>query len=98
VCMFRGLLQEVEPKLTLWPYVDLGIALHSGQGTLKSVAVNVGVWNSLNPGSSRSNGPTGHIHYEEDFYTTLNLGFGGGVGIGLTYMALTSPNNLFNTV
>jgi hypothetical protein len=70
----------------------------SGDGGLKSVAVNFGVWNSLHTGSSGSDGPSKHLHYEEDFYTTLSLGFGGGVTVGTTYMALTSPNNMFNTV
>jgi hypothetical protein len=98
VYVFRGLLQELDPKITMWPYGDLGITLASGDGGVKSVGVNVGVWNSLNTGSSGTDGPSGHAHYEEDFYTTLNLGFGGGVGVGLTYMALTSPNNMFNTV
>lgn len=98
VYLFRGILQESDPKLTLWPYGDLGIALASGEGGLKSVAVNIGVWNSLHTGSAGSDGVSEHAHYEEDFYTTLNLGFGGGVGVGLTYMALTSPNFMFDTV
>jgi hypothetical protein len=82
----------------MWPYGDLGIALFSGEGGLKSIAVNVGVWNSVNTGDSGSDGPTRHAHFEEDFYSTLNLGFGGGVGVGLTYMALTYPNGFFDTV
>ena len=98
VYVFRGLLQELDPKITLWPYGDLGIALASGDGGVTSVGVNIGVWHSLNTGSSGTDGPSGHAHYEEDFYTTLNLGFSGGLGVGFTYMALTSPNNMFNTV
>jgi hypothetical protein len=97
IYFFRGIRQEVDPGLTLWPYGDIGLALASGDGTVKSVGVNLGVWNSLHTGSSGSDGP-GRIHYEEDFYATLGLGFGGGVTVGTTYMALTSPNNLFNTV
>jgi hypothetical protein len=101
IYFFRGTRQETEPKLTMWPYAGLGIALFSGDGGLKSVGVNVGLWNSLHTGSSGSNeetGGNGYAHYEEDFYTTLNLGFGGGVTVGATYMALTSPNLRFNTV
>lgn len=98
IYFFRGLRQETDPKLTMWPYGDLGIALFSGDGGLKSVGVNVGVWNSLHTGSSGTNGSSGHAHYEEDFYATLGLGFGGGVTVGATYMALTSPNLIFNTV
>ena len=98
VYMFRGILQESDPKFTMWPWADLGIALASGEGAVKSVAVNIGVWESLHTGSAGTNGTSGHAHYEEDFYTTLNLGFGGGVGVGITYMALTSPNFMFETV
>lgn len=98
IYFFRGIRQEADPKLTAWPYGDLGIALFSGDGGVKSVGVNVGVWNSLHTGSSGTNGVSGHAHYEEDFYATLALGFGGGVTVGATYMALTSPNLMFNTV
>ena len=70
----------------------------SGDGGLKSVGVNFGVWNSLQTGSSGSDGPTGKLHYEEDFYATLALGFGGGVGLATTYTSYTSPNGMFTTV
>jgi hypothetical protein len=95
--IFRGFVQEADPKITLWPYVDLGFALASGDGALESIGVNVGVWSSVQTGSSGSGGPTGGAHYEQDFYVTLNLGLGGGVAVGTTYMALTSPNGLFDT-
>jgi hypothetical protein len=95
---FRGIRQETDPALTMWPYGDLGIALHSADKGLRSAAVNIGVWNSLHTGTSGTDGVSGKLHYEEDFYATLNLGFGGGVSLGTTYMALTSPNNMFATV
>ncbi len=65
---------------------------------VKSAAVNFGVWNSLHTGSSGSDGPSEKLHYELDFYTTLSLGFGGGVSLGTTYTAYTSPNNMFQSV
>src|SRR5262245_49773698 len=72
VYVFRGFVQESEPKLTLFPYGDLGIALvDSAGGTLKTLSLNVGVWNSLQTGSSGSDGPSGHLHYEEDFYSSV---------------------------
>jgi len=95
---FRGIRQEADPSLTQWPYADLGLALYAGDGGLKSVGINVGVWNSLHTGTSGSGGSASSLHYEEDFYTTLSLGFGGGVTVGTTYMALTSPNSMFATV
>jgi hypothetical protein len=98
VYFFRGIRQEADPALTMWPYADLGIALASGDGAVKSVGVNVGLWNSLHTGTSGSDGSTGLLHYEEDFYTTLALGFGGGVTLGTTYTAYTSPNGIFDTV
>jgi len=98
VYVFRGLVQEADPQITVFPYGDIGITLTSGEGLIKSSAVNFGLWNSLNTGSSGTDGPSGHAHYEEDFSTRLNLLFGGGVAIGAGYMARTSPNNMFNTV
>ncbi len=99
VYFFRGIRQEFDAKLTLFPYGDIGIALSSdGKGGLKSSSINFGVWNSLNTGTSGSDGASGRIHYEEDFYTTLNLGFGGGVGVATTFTAYTSPNGGFGTI
>jgi hypothetical protein len=96
--IFRGIVQERDPKLTLWPHADLRIALLSGDGGLKTIGVNFGVWNSLQTGSSGLDGPTKRLHYEEIFYSTLALGFGGGVTIGTTFSAYTSPNGMFTTV
>jgi len=92
VYYFRGIRQEVDPKFTIFPYGDGGIALFSGDGGLKSASLNFGVWNSLHSGSTGSDGPSNQIHYEEDFYTTLTLGFGKGMSLGTTYTAYTYPN------
>jgi hypothetical protein len=96
--VFRGIVQEADSKLTLFPYGDLGIAFYSGDGGIKSASVNFGVWNALLTGSSGLDGDTEKLHYEEDFYATLNLGFGGGMSLGTTYTAYTSPNGMFGTV
>ena len=96
--VFRGIVQEADSKLTLFPYGDLGISLFSGDGAIKSASVNFGVWNALLTGSSGSDGITDKLHYEEDFYTTFSLGFGGGFGLATTWTAYTSPNGMFNTV
>jgi hypothetical protein len=98
VYFFRGIRQETDPGLTMWPFADLGIALASSDTGVRSVGVNVGVWNSLHTGTSGSDSQFGLLHYEEDFYATLALGFGGGVTLGTTYTAYTSPNGLFDTV
>jgi hypothetical protein len=96
--MFRGIRQEGDEELVTWPFADLGIALYSGDGGLRSVGVNVGTWNSLHTGSSGLDSLSGKLWYESDFYATLGLGFGGGVSLGTTYTAYTSPNNSFATV
>jgi hypothetical protein len=95
--MFRGIRREDE-NLIVWPYFDLGIALHSGDGRLKSVGVHLGTWNSLHRGLSGSGGPSAKLWYESDFYATLGEGFGAGTSLGVTYTAYTSPNNMFSTI
>ena len=95
--MFRGIRQD-DTKVITWPYADLGLSLHSGDGALESVGVNIGTWNSLHTGAAGSDGPSGKLWYESDFYATLGLGFGGGVSLGTTYTAYTSPNSAFGTV
>src|SRR5438045_3734673 len=53
IYFFRGMRQEGDPKITLQPYGDLGIAFGD------HAKVNVGVWNSLHTGTSGTGGPTG---------------------------------------
>jgi hypothetical protein len=95
--MFRGIRQN-STGIAIWPAADLGIALYSGDGGVKSVGINLGSWNSLHTGDTGTDGPSGKFWYEGDFYTTLGLGFGGGVSLATTYTAYTSPNNSFSTV
>jgi hypothetical protein len=92
VYYFRGIRQEADPKFTLFPYGDGGVALYSGDGPLKSASINFGVWNSLHGGSTGSEGPSKQMHYEEDFYSTLTFGFAKGMSVGATYTAYTYPN------
>src|SRR5262245_45231123 len=47
----RGIRQD-DTKVIMWPALDLGMAVYSGDGGLKSVGVNVGSWNSLHTGSA----------------------------------------------
>lgn len=98
VYVFRGLVQEVDPGLTVLPSLDIGVALSSGDGLVKSLGLNLGTWHSFQTGSSGAAGPSKLSHYQENLYSTLNLGLGAGVDVGVTYMALTSPNRMFNTV
>jgi hypothetical protein len=98
IYFFRGIRQETDPGFTMFPAADLGIALGSSDGAIKSVGVNFGLWNSLQTGSSGTDGPTEQLHYEEDFYATLGLGFAQGFSLGTTFTAYTSPNGIFGTV
>jgi hypothetical protein len=94
---FRGIPQD-DTGVVMWPSGDLGFALFSGDGALKSVGVNIGTWNSLHTGSAGSDGPSGKLWYESDFYAGASLGFAKGTALGVTYTAYTSPNGLFGTV
>jgi hypothetical protein len=95
--MFRGIRQH-STGIAMWPVADLGIAVYSGDGSLRSAGVNLGLWNSLHTGDTGQDGPTGKLWYESDFYARLNLGFGGGASAAAVYTAYTSPNNAFTTV
>src|SRR5215213_2601128 len=97
VYMFRGIRQD-DTKVMVWPAVDLGLSLYSGDGGLKSAVVDFGSWNSLHTGNAGLNGASKKLWYESDFYTSLSLGFGGGVTLGTTYTAYTSPNAAFSNV
>lgn len=95
---FRGIRQEADPKLTLWPYGDLGITLASDRRGRQKVAVNVGVWNSLHTGTAGSGKVNGYsTHYEEDFYSGIT--FGSSIAaMSARYIARTSPNRAFATI
>jgi len=87
--MFRGIRQNSTGMAT-WPWLDVRINAFEGDGGLKSVGINIGSWNSAHskPGA----------WYESDFYTTLGLGFGGGVTLSTTYTSYTSPDDAFTHV
>jgi hypothetical protein len=95
--MFRGIRQNAT-GIALWPVADVGFAVYSGDGGLKSAGINIGTWNSLNTGDTGRDGPSGKLWYESDFYAKLALGFGGGVSVSTTFTAYTSPNNTFTSV
>lgn len=97
VYMFRGIRQD-DTKVMIWPAADIGLNLFSGDGGLKSVAVDFGSWNSLHTGKAGLKGASKKLWYESDFYTSVALGFAGGVSLGTTYTAYTSPNAGFTNV
>jgi len=100
--MFRGIRQNVG-EVSIWPFVDVGIPLASGDGALKSVTLNLGTWNALHTEIdeasfvNRDGDPTGNKWYESDLYATLGFGFG-TTTLGFTYTSYMSPANLFHNV
>jgi len=99
VYVFRGIVREQDPQFTMQPWGELGFALRSGgNGAMRDVKVSVGVWNSLQTGSSGSNGFSQRLHYEEDFYSVLSLGLAGRFTLAAAFTAYTSPNVMFDTV
>ena len=87
---FRGIRQNGS-EVSIWPFVDLGIPLATGDGALKTVTLNLGTWNAFHTELSDNK------WYESDLYATLGLGFGPTV-LSFNYTAYTSPADLFNTV
>ena len=87
---FRGIRQNYA-GMAIWPFVDLGIPVFSGDGGLKSVNINVGSWNSIHTNQFPDDIATDEDKwYESDFYATLGFGFSKAT-LGLTYTAYMSP-------
>jgi hypothetical protein len=95
--MFRGLRQD-DTRVIMWPSTDAGIRLHSDRNGVADAALHVGTWNSLNTGVTGTQGPTGRLWYESDFYAALALTLVPGLDLGTTFTAYTSPNSSFSTV
>jgi hypothetical protein len=97
---FRGIRQNTE-GMSIWPYVDVGIPLFSGDGSLKAVTLNLGTWNAfhtqIDDFTNLDGEVTSNKWYESDLYATLGLGFGPSV-LSFNYTSYTSPANLFNHV
>jgi hypothetical protein len=85
---FRGIRQNYA-GMAIWPFVDLGIPVLSGDGALKTVTVNVGSWNSIHTNQNEAVEDESKW-YESDFYATLGLGFSKAT-VGFTYTAYMSP-------
>jgi hypothetical protein len=86
--MFRGIRQNYS-GMAIWPFVDLGAPVFSGDGALKSVNINVGSWNSIH--TDQFDGVEDEPKwYESDFYATLGFGFSKAT-LGFTYTAYMSP-------
>jgi hypothetical protein len=98
---FRGIRQNAG-EASIWPYIDFGGTLAKGDGSVKSVSINVGTWNAFHTEKDDAINLDGELTsnkwYESDLYGTLGLGFGGGVSLGTTYTSYMSPGNYFGHV
>src|SRR5687767_15852350 len=72
---FRGIRQNSE-GVSIWPYIDFGFTPFTGDGSLKTVGVNVGTWNAFNSQINEEDFGTGDKWYESDLYATVSCGFG----------------------
>jgi len=93
--MFRGIYQE-DSGAIVPPFVDVGVLLYQGTGTLKSVTVNGGIWNSLHSGPSGNSG-RGNPWYEADYYGGVTFALGRWKP-GALFTSYTSPNDAFGSV
>jgi hypothetical protein len=83
VYVFRGMVQEEEPTISLTPSADVTVAFGSAR-------VHLGTWHALLGGSSGENGPTGRLHYEERFSAGVALPVG-GLAVDATYTSYSGP-------
>ena len=90
---FRGIRQNTD-GVSIWPFVDFGGTLATGDGALKSVTLNAGSWNAFHSQINEDDFGTDNKWYESDLYATLGLGFGRGA-LALTYTSYMSPADLF---
>jgi hypothetical protein len=97
---FRGIRQNTG-EVSIWPFVDVGIPTYKGDGSLKTVTINVGTWNAFHTEIqdfiNRDGDVTSNKWYESDLYGTLGLGFG-TTTLGFTYTSYMSPANLWHNV
>jgi hypothetical protein len=88
--VFRGIVQEFNPKVTFQPFVDVGIAVND------KTTVNVGTWNSFHSGSNKQE-PFDGPFYESDVYASVTF-VAGKWKPGLLYTLYTSPNGGYEGV
>lgn len=80
--VFRGIQQEFDPKFTIQPFVDFGIAASD------KVTINVGTWNSFHTGSNKD--ALDGAWYESDVYASATF-LAGKWKPGVLYTLYTSP-------
>ncbi len=90
---FRGIRQNTD-GVSVWPYIDFGGTLSTGDGALKTVTANVGTWNAFHSQINEDDFGTDNKWYESDIYGILGLGFN-RTTLSLQYTSYMSPADLF---
>jgi hypothetical protein len=80
--VFRGIVQEGDPKFTIQPFVDVGVAVSD------TMTVNLGTWNSFHTGSNKD--ALDGSFYESDLYASATF-ISGKWKPGVLYTLYTSP-------
>ncbi len=93
---FRGIQQENQGAIGE-PYLELAMPVYEGEGTVRSLDLTLGQWNSLHDGPTGSGGPQS-MWYENDLYVGLTAHMDERWSAGAVYTAYYSPNGRFGTV
>ena len=93
VYFFRGILQE-DQGIIFQPWLDATVSVTD------NVDVTFGIWNSFHDAQTgaASNGTDPDSWYEADLSIGASMAVAENCSIGLKYVAITSPNDAFNTV
>ena len=86
------------PSLTMWPYGDLGIALFSGDGGVKSAASTSASGTACTPAARAVDGPSEQAALRSGFlHDALRSVLAAASASARRITAYTSPNNMFTT-
>ncbi len=96
---FRGALQE-DQGFIAQPWGKMTASLYEGKGSVETVNVYAGIWNSFQSEKTGANTTNGgpDSWYEADLYTGVTVGLANDFTGDVSYIAYTSPNDAFNTI
>ena len=94
VYVFRGIVQEGDPALTLTPWGSIDVCT----GESGRVCLETGVWSSLHTGTSGTGGPLDALHYSQQFHAQVAFRLNGALTVTPGYLANTSPNGGYETI
>jgi hypothetical protein len=95
---FRGIGQDDDTGVVVWPQIDLGVRIYTGDGVLNRMTLRAGSWNSLHNGAAVAGGVSEDRWSESRVRVGVDLSMARGVTVMAAYSAYTSPNDAFTTV